>query len=238
MLIDEKLLRFEDGRWAALSDLAHLAVPPTIHALLASPLHPLFAEARSVLARASVIGRVFPQDAVEHLAPDEIRPQVTATLAGLTGKQFVRPDLSAVDEVRFRFNHALIREAGYNGLLKRARALFHERFVEWADLVNRERGREMEYEEILGYHLEQAHRYLSELGPLDDHGRELGFSAATRLSSAGRRGFARGDMPAAAGLLHTSAVLSPDDEPRRLELLPSLGEALMEIGEFAPAELL
>jgi len=237
MLIDEEQLRFEDGRWAAVSDLAELAVPPTIQALLAARLDRLVLEERAVLEPASVIGHVFQQDAVEHLAPDEIRPQVPATLAGLTGKQFVRPDLSAVDEVRFRFNHALIREATYGGLLKRARALFHERFVEWADRVNRERGREMEYEEILGYHLEQAHRYLSELGPLDDHGRTLGLGAATRLSSAGRRAFARGDTPAAASLLQRSAALFPADDRRRLELLPSLAEALMEIGEFAQAEL-
>jgi len=237
MLIDQELLRFEDGRWAAVSDLADLSVPPSIQALLASRLDRLFAEERAIVEPASVIGHVFPQDAVEYLAPDEIRAQVPAHLAGLANKQFIRPDLSAVDEVRFRFNHALIREAAYNGLLKRARATFHERFVDWADRVNRERGREIEYEEILGYHLEQAHRYLSELGPLDDHGRELGFSAATRLSSAGRRAFARGDMPAAASLLQRSATLFPEDDRRRLELLPSLGEALMEIGEFAQAEL-
>jgi len=237
MLIDEELLRFEDGRWAAVSDLADLSVPPTIQALLASRLDRLSGEERSVVEPASVIGHVFAQDAVVDLAPDLIRPQVPAYLTGLTSKQFVRPDLSAVDEVRFRFNHALIREATYSGLLKRARAVFHERFVEWADRVNRDRDRAMEFEEILGYHLEQAHRYLSELGPLDDHGRELGSRAATRLSSAGRRAFSRGDMPAAANLLRRSATLFLEEDTRRLELLPNLGEALMEIGEFAPAEL-
>ena len=236
MLIDEELLRFEDGRWAAVSDLADLAVPPTIQALLASRLDRLFPGERAVVEPASVVGHVFAQDAIVELAPETIRPHVPAHLTALTGKQFVRPDLSAVDEVRFRFNHALIREATYNGLLKRARATFHERFVEWADRVNRERGREIEYEEILGYHLEQAHRYLSELGPLDDRGRELGLSAGTRLSSAGRRAFGRGDMPAAASLLQRSATLFPEDDRRRLELLPILAEALMEIGEFAQAE--
>ena len=102
-----------------------------------------------------------------------------------------------IEETHYRFHHVLIRDAAYNGLLKRARATFHERFVDWADRVNRERGREAEFEEILGYHLEQAHRYLAELGPLDEHGLQLGQRAAERLASAGRRAFARGDMPAA-----------------------------------------
>jgi len=57
----------------------------------------------------------------------------------------------------------------------------HERFVQWADRVNGDR--EIEFEEILGYHLEQAHRYLSELAPADGHTRELGGNAARRLAS-------------------------------------------------------
>jgi class 3 adenylate cyclase/tetratricopeptide (TPR) repeat protein len=237
MLIDDGHLRFEDGYWAAASDLADVSVPPTIEALLASRIDRLGPEERAVVEPASVIGLVFAQDAVEELAPDAIRAQVRAHLAALTRKQFVRPAPSTLDEEHFRFNHVLIREAAYNGLLKRARATFHERFVEWADRVNLERGRETEFEEILGYHLEQAHRYLSELGPLDDHGIALGAAAAERLGSAGRRAFARGDMPAAANLLERAARLLPMDDLRRVELLPSLGEALMEIGEFASAEL-
>ena len=71
----------------------------------------------------------------------------------------------------------------------------------WADRVNSDRDRAVEFEEILGYHLEQAYGNLNELGPLDDHGLELGRRAAERLSSAGRRAFARGDMSAAANLL-------------------------------------
>ena len=67
----------------------------------------------------------------------------------------------------YRFGHAVIKDAAYRSLLKRDRADLHVRFVEWAEPVNRERGRELEFEEILGYHLEQAYRYRVELGPLD-----------------------------------------------------------------------
>ena len=66
----------------------------------------------------------------------------------------------------------MIRDTAYDGILKRARADLHTRFVAWADLANRDRG--VEFEEILGYHLEQAWTYLSELGPLDERGREIG----------------------------------------------------------------
>ncbi|MBA2641330.1 MAG: hypothetical protein H0U82_00195 [Actinobacteria bacterium] len=238
MMIDDGLLRFEAGSWSATSALSDLAVPPTIQALLASRLDQLSAEERALVEPASVIGQVFPQDALAALAPEPLRPQVSARLTELTSKQFIRPDMSAIDEARFRFNHALIRDAAYNGLLKRARADFHERFVAWADKVNSERNRFVEFEEILGYHLEQAHQYLSELGPLDDRGKEIGLSAALRLASAGKRAFSRGDMPAAANLLGRAHRLFPDEDLRALELAPSLGEALMEIGEFESASVL
>ena len=137
----------------------------------------------------------------------------------------------------YRFAHVLVREAAYQGMLKRTRAALHERFVGWADQVNSDRDRAVEFEEILGYHLEQAHSNLKELGPLDDHGMELGRRAADRLSSAGRRAFARGDMPAAANLLRRAAMILPERDPSRLELIPELGEALLEVGEFPWAEL-
>ena len=236
MLVDTGMLRFDGGHWTAASDLSDLSVPPTIQALLAARLDGLTADERSVVEPASVVGHVFPEPAVEALVSEAARPHVHDRLSSVTRKQLVRPDLSALDEERFRFNHVLIRDAAYNGLLKRARATFHEHFVEWADVVNRERGRETEYEEILGYHLEQAYRYLSELGPIDEHGRELGRDGARRLASAGRRALARADMAAAAGLLERAAGLLESRDPDRLELLPDLSEALIETGRFGDAE--
>ena len=135
----------------------------------------------------------------------------------------------------YRFHHHLVRDTVYGGLLKRARATLHVDFVRWADQVNAERGRGLEFEEILGYHLEQAHKYLAELGPLDEKGRQIGADAARRLASAGRRAFARGDAKAAGNLFRRAVALLPHEDPRRLPLLPELGEVLLELGQFAEA---
>jgi class 3 adenylate cyclase/tetratricopeptide (TPR) repeat protein len=234
MLVDGGYLARENGSWHATRDLSELDVPPTIHALLATRLDHLEPEGRAVVEAASVVGLVFAKDAVAELAPDGVRAGLDGHLDTLTRKQLVRPHADAL--ASYRFNHILIRDAAYRGLLKRTRATLHERFVEWADRVNRDRDRAAEFEEILGYHLEQAHRYLSELGPLDDHGRELGRHAAERLASAGRRAFGRGDMSAAASLLERAAALLEPDDPARLALLPDLGEALVDTGDFARAE--
>jgi predicted ATPase len=59
MLIDDGLLRLEDGAWRAVEDLADVTVPPTIHLLLAARLDRLDAEERAVIERGSVEGKVF-----------------------------------------------------------------------------------------------------------------------------------------------------------------------------------
>jgi class 3 adenylate cyclase/tetratricopeptide (TPR) repeat protein len=234
MLIDDGLLRLQDGVWSTSSDLSELAVPPTINALLAARLDRLLDDQRAVIEPAAVAGVVFPRAGVEELVDAALRPAIGRHLLALTQKQLVRPDTPSPDEEeRFRFQHVLIRDAAYNGLLKRARATLHERFAAWVQRVS---GGSIEYEEILGYHLEQAYRFLADLGPLDADGIELGVRAAERLGAAGQRAFARGDMAAAAGLLRRAAALLPEIAPPRLALLPNLGEALLEMGEFAEAE--
>jgi predicted ATPase/class 3 adenylate cyclase len=235
MLIDDGSLRRDGDHWHADGNLAELAIPGTIQALLAARLDLLSAQERAVIEPASVAGLVFERLAVEELAPDAVRSEVDAHLSAMTQKQLVRPEESS-STADYRFQHILIRDAAYRGILKRARATLHERFVDWAEPINRERDRGTEFEEILGYHLEQAYGYLGELGPHDEHGLELGRRAAAYLSSAGNRAFARSDMAAAANLLRRAATLLPEGDPDRLELLPDLGEALMEIGEFAWAE--
>ncbi len=236
MMIDDGLLRQEGGRWMPTGDFSDLAIPGTIQALLAARLDLLTPQERAVIEPASVIGLVFEEAAVEELVPDVVTPEVESHLVSMTQKQLVRPELEEND-LDYRFHHILIRDAAYQGILKRARATMHEQFANWAEGVNRDRDRQTQFDEILGYHLEQAHQYLSELGPLDDHGLELGSRASALLAAAGRRAFARGDMGAAANLLRRAATLLPEGDQRRLELLPGLGEALMETGEFAWAEI-
>jgi class 3 adenylate cyclase/tetratricopeptide (TPR) repeat protein len=238
MLVDDGLVRREGDVWVAAGELDTLALPPSIQALLAARLDLLTDEERSVIEAAAVVGYVFALDALAEVAPESLRDRMPAVLASLEQKLLVREDASRPGgSEAYRFDHLLIRDAAYTGILKRSRVALHERFVAWAERVNRDRDRETEYEEILGYHLERAYGYLADLGPLDDHGRELGVRAATRLASAGKRAFERGDMPAAANLLRRASALLPAEDGRRLALLPMLGEAFMEVGEFAWAQV-
>ena len=214
---------------------SHLEVPPTILALLAARLDRLAAGERGVLEPAAVAGLVFPSQAVAELVPEADRAHVPERLSAVEQRRFIRSHGPVMgDDDAYQFEHILVRDAVYRRLLKRTRAQLHERFVAWADRVNGARA--PEYAEITAYHLERAHAYLSELGPLDEHGRQLGRRAGERLAGAGQRAFARGDMHAAVGLLRRAVVLMPELDPDRLGLLPDLGEALMDLGEFAAAD--
>ena len=158
-------------------------------------------------------------------------------LSSISARQLIHPDTATLADDGYRFDHILIRDAAYGRLLKRERAELHERFADWGVRTNREREREAEFGEIIGYHLEQAAIYLAELGPLDARGQRIAEGGATRLAAAGRRALERGDMPASANLLRRAVQLLPRSDATRLDLLPELGEALLEIGEFAAAEL-
>jgi class 3 adenylate cyclase/tetratricopeptide (TPR) repeat protein len=234
MLIDSGTVS-EEGSAAALKADADIVVPPTIHALLEARLDKLERTERAAAEPASVIGMEFPYSAVQSLAPQQIREKVGDQLQALTRKHFIRPFAADGADARFRFDHHLVRDTVYNGLLKRARATMHVEFVKWADQVNAESDRGQEFEAILGYHLEQAYKYLGELGPIDELGASIGRDGARRLSSAGRRAFGRGDMHAAANLNRRAIALLAEGEPTRVPLLRDLGEVLIEVGSFDEA---
>ncbi len=214
-----------------------LLIPPTIQALLAARIDRLEPEERAVIERASVEGRMFHRGAVAELLPEGARGRVGSHLMTLVRKEFIRPDRALFPgDDGFRFGHMLIRDAAYDSMPKELRAELHERFADW--LEARVAGSVREYEEILGYHLEQAYRYWAELGPVNERARVVGKRAAERLAAAGRRALARADMPAAANLLDRAVALLPADDLRRLDWAVDLSVSLIEVGELARAEAL
>ena len=229
MLVETGAIERGAAGWVAKASAGELQIPPTVQALVAARLDALQPEERAVVDPGSVIGLTFALDAVTELVDEPLRQNLGNDLDVLAGKQLVRrlPE----DEILYRFGHQIIRDTAYGSLLKRIRATLHERFVTWAERINRERGRELEFEEILGYHLEQAYRYRVDLGVIDDHARDVAERAAAKLSSAGRRALARTDMPAAANLLARAVALLPELDPRRVELLLELAEARGELGD-------
>jgi class 3 adenylate cyclase/tetratricopeptide (TPR) repeat protein len=228
-LFVEQLLAMIAENGAATGDLA---IPPSIHALLAARLDRLAPDERAVIDGAAVIGKEFWRGAIGELVSGVDRGTVGASLMTLARKEFIEPARSIFPtEDGFRFRHILIRDAAYLGVPKETRADLHERFSGWLERSSGESAAELD--EIVGYHLEQAHRYREELGPLGEGGTQLAARAGERLAAAGRRAVVRGGDAAAASSLITRAVsLLPNDHPLRGELLVELASLLMTIGAF------
>jgi class 3 adenylate cyclase/tetratricopeptide (TPR) repeat protein len=225
---------FLEQMLAMLSENGHdratgeIDAPPTIQALLAARIDELALEERAVVEPAAVIGQEFWRAALVELCPGL---PISASLQRLARKELIgRVHSSFVEDDAFRFRHVLIRDAAYSGISKARRAELHNRFADWLEQAM------PEFDEIIGYHLEQAVGYRGELGPFGEAEDSLALRAAEKLAAAGRRAAERSDMAAAAGLLGRAHSLIPAGRSERLELVVELARALENIGEIQAAE--
>ena len=181
-------------------------LPPTLHALLAARLDRLTPTERAALQRASIVGRDFEAALLD--AP--------AAIESLVRRSLLEPAraLNAYEE-RFRFAHALIREAVYESIPKAERSRLHEALAD--ELAARGAA-----DEVVGSHLERA----AELRVEEDrHRRRLAEDAGRALGAAGYATWNRGDAAGAVRLLRRALALRPDGA-----LACELGIALSTLG--------
>ncbi|MCP9486825.1 MAG: AAA family ATPase [Gaiellaceae bacterium MAG52_C11] len=235
MLIDDGLLVKRDGRWETDVDLGGAVIPPSIEALLAARLDRLGLRERAIVQRAAVIGRVFGWEAVVSLSPDSERAEVGASLQELMRKELVQPDADELGgEDAFRFSHILIRDAAYRGIPKEARAGLHEGFATF--LEERVGERAAEYDEIIGYHLEQAYEQRLGLGPVGARSVLLRARGRAKLWAAGQRALLRGDLAAGVNLFERAVQLGDQDDEDRVDIVSRLASVLLQLGQLEEAE--
>lgn len=201
LFVEETIRMLVESGTAGDSD----RVPDTLQALIAARIDHLAPDAKTLLQRAAVVGRVFWKGSLGYLAPD-VSDQ-DALIDDLLQREFLlrEPRSSISGEAAYRFKHALIREVAYTGLAKLARAQYHARFAEW--LAERTGD---ELIEIRAYHLDQAVEFLTELEGAPPE--ELAHETAAALVKAAKRAIAREAYANARSLAL-----------RALELRPTLG---------------
>jgi predicted ATPase len=165
-LVVEELLRGlvsdrMDRPAAGPSRLEELPVPPAVRALIEAELDVLPPEERVVLELASVLGRVFNWATVATLAPAPLCPRVGSLLLALTGRNLLRVADQQLGEGAFAFRHELLRDAAYRSIPKRERLILHMRVAE--RLAEGPGEAAAGGDEVVGYHLGHAYRYLSRL---------------------------------------------------------------------------
>ncbi len=113
-------------------DQGDARVPATLTALITARLDRLSADAHRTLQLASVIGRTFPLNLLQHVAQHDAYPLTPAPILAELAEQDVVERVEAAEaplrdagEQQWRFQHPLVRETIYAELLLRERRELH-----------------------------------------------------------------------------------------------------------------
>jgi class 3 adenylate cyclase/tetratricopeptide (TPR) repeat protein len=204
---------------------AQETVPPTIRALLAARVDRLAPDERLVLQHAAIQGPTFHMDTLSELVPEDARAALGGRLMALVRREFVRPENAPGAHDTFAFNHALIRDAVYDQMPRRARADLHERFSAIAE-------RRGASSAVIAHHLDEAYRERAALGEPSDTLEELALRAGAVLAVAGREATARKETTNAVELLRRAADLLSNAPAQRLAVLAQLIDALVAVPDI------
>jgi len=196
LFVDRGVVRRTQGGWEQAQPLDEVEIPRSIQALLAARLDSLPAEEKRLSQDAAVVGRIFWDRLLSHLAGQSPTATV-ALLRSLRVKELVVPrePSSLADAQEFAFRHILIRDVAYDSLPKLERARKHREVATWAEERLGERADEVV--ELLAAHYWSALRYEEEFASggagLDDlRRRTLDFAR-----SAGHRALDVGQLESA-----------------------------------------
>jgi class 3 adenylate cyclase/tetratricopeptide (TPR) repeat protein len=228
MLVAEgKLTASDDGTYVPTGDLATLAVPETLTALIAARLDGLDPADRSLVLDAAVLGQSFtPAGLAAVSGIDE--PALEGRLRALIRRELFahETDPRSPGRGQYAFVQALIREVAYNTLAKRDRKTRHLAAARYFE--------SLETDEIAaalaGHYL--AARDNAADGP---EAEALGAQARISLRAAAERAALLGSHEQALALLE-QAVSVTNDPADRADLLERAGEAASAAGRHAVAE--
>lgn len=140
--------------------LTEVRIPPTLLGVLQARLDRLPQMERELLQRASVVGRVFWDGALEHIrlsTEDQMsRDEIQVALEALRKKELVfrREESAFAGEQEYMFQHTILYSATYESVLKRLRRVYHAQVAAW--LVERSGERVGENAGLIGGHYELA----------------------------------------------------------------------------------
>jgi class 3 adenylate cyclase/tetratricopeptide (TPR) repeat protein len=212
-------------------ELAELAVPTSLQAMISSRLDALPGPDKRVAQHASVVGNTFWSGAVAELQVAEV--PVDPSLEALERRDLVRgsEESSIADEREWSFKHALIRDVAYGRVPKGRRAHLHVRFADW---VEAHPGAGEELVEILAYHLEQACRLAgvgrSEAPPPIERAVDALMRAGDKAER--REGIREADRYYARAL----ELVGDEVSAQALQLRFHRAGTLNRLGEFKPAD--
>jgi class 3 adenylate cyclase/tetratricopeptide (TPR) repeat protein len=169
MLIEQGVIVRSDispdrmSSWSVMSDqLAQVQVPSTLTGVLQARLDSLQSDERRIIQQASVIGRVFWDQALAYVHENSIKQvdlkQIGEILKRLRDKEMVfRREDSVIDGTQeYIFKNDVLREVTYDTVLIKDRKVYHGLVADW--LLTKSHARVGEYYGLVAKHLEFAAR--------------------------------------------------------------------------------
>ena len=229
LLKDNDLLPEQGTDWGSWEGTG-VQFPDSIQALIAARLDTLSAEAKSMLADAAVVGKVFWAGAIAHMGGRDLG-SVTEALRELSRKELVRParHSSIEGEAEYSFWHVLARDVAYGQLPRASRATRHVAAARWIESKAPERVEDLA--DVLAYHYATALELARAAGRSEEVV-ELEAPALKFLSLAGERALGL-DTAAALANLEPALALTPDGHPGRAGALARFGEAALQAGQYS-----
>jgi tetratricopeptide (TPR) repeat protein len=232
LLKDKDLLVRKGSSWE-LREGVEVPFPDSVRALIAARLDTLTADAKSLLADAAVIGKVFWAGAVAQMGgrdPD----LVIDTLRDLSRKELVRPSRrsSMQGEAEYAFWHILTRDVAYNQLPRASRASRHIAAAGWIEA--QAPGRVEDLADVLAYHYATALELATASGQADQAA-TLEDPARRFLALAGARALGL-DTAAALTNLERALTLTPQSHPSRPDILVSFAQATHHAARLSDAK--
>ena len=220
-LIDHHVLEHSNGSWALRDLPSRLAIPDSVHALLAARLDLLPPPEKAALQAAAVTGRVFWETAVSTLLDG-----AEADFGLLEDRDFIRrrPESSRREDVEYVIKHALTREVAYGSLPKARRARLHAKFAHWLEQSSESKD---ERASLLAHHYAEAVQPETvDLAWRDDpaQAQHLRGRAVEWLARAAELAVGRYEIDNAIALLRRALELEPF-EAKQAELWRLLGTA-------------
>jgi tetratricopeptide (TPR) repeat protein len=226
MLFEDGVIQGGEERWQVrLERLADVRVPPTLTGVLQARLDSLPIDEKTVLQRASVVGRVFWDGAVaalqaptgERIDREELQPLLNSA----RGRELVfRRERSAFEDAEeYRFKHAVLRDVTYETVLLKLRKVYHAQVAAWLEAHAGERLGE--YLSLIAGHHERARDRTKAVACLDRSGEELYRSGAYR--------------DAVRALERALALLPARDAADRAVLLVRLGTCHIRLDDYTLA---
>jgi hypothetical protein len=219
-LAETGALELRDGRWVVSSVLDEVGIPEGVRDVVGRRLSRLSDAANQALTVAAVVGL-------------EFEPAVVAAAAGLAEDDL----LAGVDEAvaarlvvdvrgpapRNRFAHALVRATLYEELTGARRVVLHRRVAEAIETLHAQHLDD--HLPALAHHWARASAPAADMGKAVDYAERAGTRALAQLAHDEAATY----FAQALELLLAGGAAAED--PRRLELLISLGEARRRAGD-------